>query len=415
MSFKPGKLLPPVAERRPQAQKTHGISRNDDYSWLRADNWQAVMRDPTVLATDIRDYLEAENSYQEEQMADTKNLQDELFEEMKGRIKEDDSSVPMKDGDWAYGVKYVVGGEQAKFIRVRPSGEEMSVILDGDTEAAGHAYFRIGDANHSPDHKTIAWSYDDNGSEYYTIKFRNPETGNDLDGMIADSNGGGVWTKNSDGLLYCRLDENHRPSKLFLHNIGNGDPEDTLIYEESDPGFFMGANKSQSGDWIIVDIHDHQTSEAWLIPADKPQSPPHLIAVRETGIEYSIDEGEGILYILTNRDGARDFKIVTAPVEKPGMENWTELIAHKDGRLILSHGIFRDFLVRLEREDGLPRIVITQIDNGEEHAIEFDEEAYSLGLSGAYEYDTHLLRFSYSSMTTPSQTFEYNMATRQRT
>ena len=414
MPFKLSNIAPPVAKRLPQKQEVHGVSRVDDYGWIRAANWQEVMRDPQVLAEDIRSYLEAENAYQEQQMADTVPLQDALFKEMKGRIKEDDSSVPMRDGKWAYGVSFVQGGEHAKYIRVRPDGGNRSIILDGDVEAKGHAYFRIGGADHSPDHKTIAWSFDDKGSEYFTIKFRDPQSGQDSADIICETNGGGVWTKNSDGFVYCRIDENHRPSKMYLHHRDGSSREDVLIYEEKDSGFFMGAGKTQSGDWLVVDVHDHQTSESWLIPADNPLSEPKIIARRETGIEYSIDEGGGILYIMTNRDGAKDFKIVKTPVETPGIENWLDLVAHKPGCLILSHAIYSNHLVRLEKENGLPRIVIHRLSDGAEHAIEFDEDAYSLGFGGAYEFETDIVRFTYSSMTTPSQTFEYNMETRER-
>jgi len=414
MYFKPGKISAPVAEQKRVTSTIHDIARHDDYGWLRAENWQQVMRDPDVLGTDIRQYLEAENDYQSEQMADTRAIQGELFDEMKGRIKEDDSSIPMKDGEWAYGVTFVTGGEHAKFIRVRPTGEDSNIILDGDREAEGYSYFRIGGVNHSPDHKFIAWSCDDNGSEYYTIKFRDLDTGMDLNSTVLESNGEGVWSKNSDGFVYCRLDENHRPSRIFYHDPANPDAADVLIYKEQDAGFFMSAGKSQSGDWIIIDIHDHQTSESWLLPAQDPLASMQLVAKRETGIEYTIDEGKGILYILTNRDDARDFKIVTAPVEDPGVENWRDLVAHKPGCLILNHGIYANHLVRLERENGLPRIVIVRLEDGEEHAIEFDEEAYSLGFSGAYEFKSDVIRFTYSSMTTPSQIYEYNMETRER-
>ncbi len=405
---------PPIAERRTIKTTHHNITIQDDYAWLRAENWQTVMRDSSLLAADIRDYLEAENAYQDKLMADTKPLQDTLFNEMKGRIKEDDSSVPMKDGEWAYGIEFVEGGEHAKHIRVNVKTGDKSTFLDGDIEAQGHAYFRIGGSNHSPDHTKIAWSYDDSGSEYFTIKFRDPASGKDLENQITETSGSGVWTKDSRGFFYCRIDENHRPSKMFFHNLDEPGSTDSLIYEEQDAGFFMSTHKTGSGDWVIIDIHDHQTSECWLIDAGTPQSKPQLVAARETGVEYSMDEGNGIFYILTNRDGAKDFKIVTTTVDKPGVENWTPLVDHKPGRTILSHGVFANHLVRLEREDGLPRIVILRLSDNEEHEISFDEEAYSLGLSGAYEFDSQVIRFTYSSMTTPSQTFEYNMETRER-
>ncbi|WP_306150038.1 MULTISPECIES: S9 family peptidase [unclassified Roseibium] len=407
--------LPPRAEARPVQIETHGITRQDAYSWLRADNWQEVMKDPSVLDADIRAYLEAENAYHEAQMAPTKALQETLFSEMRGRIKEDDSAVPSPDGPYAYSLKYKTGGQQPIFYRTPRDGGEETILLDGDKEADGKAYFKIGGASHSTDHKLLAWAYDDKGSEYYSLQFRNLETGEDTGYVIEDTSGGGVFCADSKYVFYIRLDANHRPSKLFRHEIGTDPATDVLIYEEKDPGFFMGVGKTQSGNTIVIDIHDHETSEIWMIPADQPTTAPALIAARETGIEYSVDDHGDTLYILTNADGAEDFKIVTAPKATPGRENWRDLVPHKAGCLILSHCVYKTFMTRLEREDGLPRIVIRNLADGDEHYVAFDEEAYSLGLSGGYEFDTEIIRFSYSSMTTPSQTFDYNVATGART
>lgn len=407
--------LPPRAEARPVQIETHGITRQDAYSWLRADNWQEVMKDPSVLDADIRAYLEAENTYHEAQMAPTKALQETLFSEMRGRIKEDDSAVPSPDGPYAYSLKYKTGGQQPIFYRTPRDGGEETILLDGDKEADGKAYFKIGGASHSTDHKLLAWAYDDKGSEYYSLQFRDLETGGDTGYVIEDTSGGGVFCADSKYVFYIRLDANHRPSKLFRHEIGTDPATDVLIYEEKDPGFFMGVGKTQSGNTIVIDIHDHETSEIWLIPADQPTTAPALIAARETGIEYSVDDHGDTLYILTNADGAEDFKIVTAPKATPGRENWRDQVPHKAGCLILSHCVYKTFMTRLEREDGLPRIVIRNLSDGNEHYVAFDEEAYSLGLSGGYEFDTETIRFSYSSMTTPSQTFDYNVATGGRT
>jgi oligopeptidase B len=406
--------LPPRAEARPVQIETHGITRQDAYSWLRADNWQEVMKDPSVLDADIRAYLEAENTYHEAQMAPTKALQETLFSEMRGRIKEDDSAVPSPDGPYAYSLKYKTGGQQPIFYRIPRDGGEDTILLDGDKEADGKAYFKIGGASHSTDHKLLAWAYDDKGSEYYSLQFRNLETGEDTGYVIEDTSGGGVFCAESKYVFYIRLDANHRPSKLLRHEIGTDPATDVLVYEEKDPGFFMGVGKTQSGDSIVIDIHDHETSEIWMIPADQPTTAPALIAARETGIEYSVDDHGDTLYILTNADGAEDFKIVTAPKATPGRENWRDLVPHKAGCLILSHCVYKTFTTRLEREDGLPRIVIRNLADGDEHYVAFDEEAYSLGLSGGYEFDTETIRFSYSSMTTPSQTFDYNVATGER-
>ncbi len=406
--------LPPRAAARPLTLETHGITRQDDFAWLRADNWQEVMKDPSVLDADIRSYLEAENAYHEAQMTPTKALQEKLFAEMRGRIKEDDSSVPAPDGPFAYGLKYETGGQQPVFFRTPRDGGAETVLLHGDKEAEGTAYFRIGGVSQSTDHKLIAWAYDDKGSEYYSLKLRDAQSAKDFDYAIEDTGGGGVFSEDSRYVFYVRLDANHRPSKLFRHEVGSDPASDVLVYEEKDAGFFMGVGKTQSGDTIVIDIHDHETSEVWMIPATDPTAEPVLVAERETGIEYSIDDHGDTLYILTNAGGAEDFKIVTAPKGNPGRENWFDLVPHKAGCLILSHCVYKSFMTRLEREDGLPRIVIRRLADNIEHSIAFDEEAYSLGLGGGYEFDTSTIRFTYSSMTTPSQTFDYNVETRER-
>jgi len=407
-------MKPPIAEKRPVTDSRHGHTLTDNYAWLRADNWQDVMRDPSVLADDIRAHLEAENAFFKEQMSDTDALQETLFQEMKGRIKEDDSSVPSPDGPFAYAIRYIEGGQHPLLVREPREGGDENVILDGNALADGKAYFRLGGANHSPDHKKLAWASDDKGSEFYALKFRDLESGADLADEVADTGGGGVWSADSQEIFYIRLDENHRPSKLFRHRLGAGG-DDALVFEEPDAGFFMGVGKTQSHNFIIIDCHDHETSEVRILPASQPDAEPLLIAAREPQVEYSVDEAGGMLYILTNRDGAKDFKIVTAPVDDPGPENWRDLIAHEPGRLILAHTVYADHLVRLERKDGLPRIVVRRLSDGEEHEISFDEEAYSLGIAGGYEFDTKMIRFTYSSMTTPQRTYDYDMETRERT
>jgi oligopeptidase B len=404
----------PVAEKRPVKAIHHGHERNDDYSWLRAENWQEVMRNPAALPADIRAYLEAENRYFAEAMRDTEALQDELFREMRGRIKEDDSTVPAPDGPWAYAVRYVENGQHPLYVRAPREGGPEQVMLDGDALAAGRAFFRIGGTAHSPDHKLLAWAHDDSGSEFYTLSIRNLESGHDLSDTIADTGGSAVWAADGRSVFYVRLDPSHRPSRVFRHRIGTGREDDTLVYEEPDPGFFVSIGKTQSDRFIVIHSHDHQTSEARVIPAEVPDSEPLLIAPRETAVECSLDEAHGQFFILTNADGADDFKIAVAPVGSPGRDNWTDLVPHEPGRLILAHGVVARHLVRLERAEGLPRIVVRRLRDGQEHVIAFDEEAYSLGLLGGYEFDTDILRFSYSSLATPARVYDYDMESRER-
>ncbi|WP_312796012.1 S9 family peptidase [Tianweitania sp.] len=408
-------VTPPTVLRRPWSDTRHGIIREDDLAWLRADNWQDVFRDPTLLDPAIRTHLEAETAYQTAMMAETAALRETLFKEMRGRIKEDDQSVPMKDGPFAYGSSYVLGGEQPRYFRTPRDGGEQVILLDGDKEAADRAYFHLGGVDHSPDHNSLLWGYDDKGSEFYALRVRKIDDGQDLDEVVPDTGGEGVWTAGSDGFFYTRLDANHRPSRVFHHAIGTPSETDRLIFEEEDPGFFVGVGGTRDNKWIMISIHDHETSEYRIFPADDASAEPKLVAARETGMQYDLEEGGDVFFILTNADGAKDFKIMEAPVANPIRENWRELVPHEPGRLILSIESFRDFLVWLERKDGLPRIVVRERASGEEHRIAFDEEAYSLGLGGSLEYDTDTIRFSYSSMTTPSQLFDYNMRTRERT
>ncbi|MCO4318377.1 S9 family peptidase [Phyllobacterium sp. 21LDTY02-6] len=404
----------PAAARHPVSDTRHGITRTDDYAWLRADNWQDVFRDPATLDPAIRAHLDAENAYQTALMADTRALQGQLFNEMKGRIKEDDSSVPAKDGPFAYGTSYKTGGQHPRYFRTPRDGGAETMLIDGDLEATGKAYFSLGSADHSPDHSKMIWGFDDKGSEYYTLKIRDLGTLADAAETIGDTAGGGVWNARSDGFYYTRVDANHRPSRLFYHELGRPESEDRLIHEEKDPGFFLGVSGSSLHDFIFIDIHDHETSEVWLLPANDAGAAPKLVMERQTGVEYSLAEGGAVFYILTNADGAKDFKIMSAPVDAPEKANWQEVVSHKPGRLLLAHSAYRNHLVWLEREDGLPRIMIRDRHSGEEHAIAFEEEAFSLGLHGSAEYDTDVIRFSYSSMTTPTQLFDYDMRTRER-
>ena len=289
------------------------------------------------------------------------------------------------------------------------------MLLDADDLARDKAYFSLGGAVHSPDHKLLGWSVDDNGSEFHVIRVRDLDSGLDLPDEIPNTSGDIAWAADSRSFLYTWINDNHRTEKVFLHVLGTPVSDDRLIYQEPDPGFFCGVGKTQSGRFIVIDAHDHQTSEVRLIDANDPTSAPRLVAARQAEVEYSVeDDGGNQLIILTNADSAEDFKIVAAPLALPGRENWYDIVPHQAGRLILSMSTFKGRMVRLERVEGLPRIVITDLGSGSESAISFPEEAYSLGLSGAYEFDTTIIRFSYSSPTTPSQVYDYDMATGER-
>jgi oligopeptidase B len=407
-------LTPPAAEIRPARDLHHGIERVDNYAWLRAANWQEVMRDPASLAAGIRAYLEAENAYTAKAMADTEALQETLFNEMKGRIKEDDSTVPAPDGAYAYFTSYVMGGQHPRINRQPREGGEAAVLLDGDAEAKGKAFFYLGATAWSHDHRLLAYAFDDKGSEFFKIRVRDLKTDKDLPDEVPDMEGSPVWNADGTAFYYTRVDEHRRPLQVLLHRIGTDAAQDELVYREPDAGFFTRIGESQDRRFVIVSAGDHETSEVRLIDARDSSKKPQLVAAREANHDYQAEPHEDKLIVLTNANGAEDYKIVEAPLASPGRENWRDLVPHKPGRLILDITCFKDYLVRLEREDGLPRIVVRRFSDGEEHGIAFAEEAYSLGMSEGYEYDTETLRFTYSSMTTPRQVFDYNMRTRER-
>lgn len=404
----------PAAARIPTSEIRHGRTRHDDYAWLRAENWQQVMREPDTLAPEIRSYLEAENAHTAQQLAPTQGLQDTLFSEIKGRIKEDDSSVPSPDGEYAYYSRWDAGAEYPLYCRTARGGGEEAIILDGPALAQGQSYFKIGDASHARNHALLAYSVDTAGSEYFTIRVKDLGSGNDLGDEVPDTSGGIVWADDNETFFYTLLDANHRPHKVMRHRLGTAIEADLCVYEEKDPGFFVGVGQTQSGRLILIDSHDHQTSEIRFIPADAPQTTPVLIAARDDGHEYDVEEWEGHLVIRTNAANAEDFKLVQTPLGTPGREHWKDIVPHAAGTLVLAHYAFKGHLARLERHGGLPRAIIRDMASGEEHTIAFDEEAYSLGLSAGYEYETTNVRFTYSSMTTPSEQYDYDMASRER-
>jgi oligopeptidase B len=403
----------PLARKFPVASSYHGIERVDDYAWLRADNWQEVMRDPGALAPEIREHLEAENAYTAAALADTEALQERLFAEMKGRIKEDDGTVPAPDGAFDYYTRFVTGGQYPLYCRRPRDGGDELILIDGNALAAPHAYFRIGNVAHSPDHRLIAYAVDSVGSGRSMIHIIEAQSGKSVGAPIPDANGSLEWSADSRALLYVWLDEEHRPRRLLRHVIGSSDA-DALIYEQPEPGFFLGLGATQSRRYLLVSVSDHETSEISLLDAGDRDAYLRVGAPRTAEHNYSVEHHESRLIILTNSNGAEDYRIVEAPAGNPAIENWREIEPHRPGRLILSIVAFKHHLVRLERENGLPRIVIRRYSDGAEHAIAFAEEAYALGISAGYEYDTEILRFTYSSMTTPAQVFDYNMNTRER-
>ncbi len=406
---------PPIAPIEHHSYTCHGVTIQDDYAWLRDPKWQEVMKKPEVLDQRIRAHLEAENAYTAASLADTEALQAELFAEIKGRIKEDDSGVPSPDGPWAYTQRFVTGSEHPRIVRLPRDGGEEQVMLDGDAMSKASPYWALEYHRHSPDHRLLGYAVDDTGSEFCSLRVRDLATGKDLSDEIRNAAGAMIWSPDAKSFYYTLLDDNHRSLTLHRHVLGTPAAQDACIYAEADTGMFVGVGDTQSGRFVIVHVRDHTQTELRLIDTEHPEATPMLVAAREPDHQYNIEHSGKLLYILTNSDGAEDFRIVTAPVDAPGRENWTVLEPHRKGRLILAMTAYKNHLVRLEREDGLPRIVIRRLSDGAEHAIAFDEEAYSLGFLDGFEFDTTSIRFVYSSLTRPTETWDYDMETRART
>jgi oligopeptidase B len=372
------------------------------------------MQEPETLPADIRAYIEAENAYVAEAFeAPTAQLREKIFLEIRGRIKEDETGVPSADGPWAYNSRMEEGKQYPILVRTPREGGDEQILLDCNVEA-GDGYFGFGGGDHDPSHRLLAWSADRQGSEYYTVHIRDLETGTDTGEVIENIAGGGVWSPDSSAIYYTEYDDNHRPYRVRRHVLGTPQADDEIVFEEKDPGFFVGVDETLSRNFILIDAHDHQTSEFWLIDTRKGGE-PRLVSPRLTDREYDLEDRDGVFYILTNADGAEDFKIVTAPTDNPGAENWVDLVPHRPGVLILDIILLQHHLVRLERFEGLPRIVVRNLDDGDEWTVKFDEEAYALGMSAGFEFDTTTIRFTYSSPTTPAQTYDLDLVTRERT
>lgn len=407
------KPAPPVAPKHPKRIEQLGRVRTDDYAWMKDDNWQQVLRDPKTLRGDVREHLEAENAYTKAMLAPTEALQAQMFAEMKGRIKEDDSSVPSPDGPWDYYVRFDLGAQHpihARRPRNRADGEE--ILLDEEALAKGKPFFHVGAASHSPDHALYAWAADEQGSEYFTIRIRDLASGQELGAPIDSAYGDFAFSPDSRWIFWIWRDENARPSKVFRRPARGGD--DTLVYEEHDEGMFLGVGTTSDDSHIVINAGNQETTETWLIPAADPTAAPVVAEPRAVGVKYSLDHWTDRWVIRTNADGAVDFKLVTSDAAVPAKATWRDWIAHQPGRYITGFAAFAGHLVRAERVDALDRLVITDRAGGE-HEVAFDEEAYALDMEGGYEYATTTVRFVYQSPTTPRQTYDYDMAARQRT
>jgi oligopeptidase B len=401
-------LKPPIAEKRPHSATYHGITVTDDYHWLKDEGYPKVDDKPVL------EYLKAENAYFEAQMAPHKALTETIFQEMKGRVKEDDSSVPQKDGDYLYWAKFDEGAQYRKHYREAVTGEDAGLdrlILDENELAKGKEYFRLGEMSISPDGKLMAYAYDDNGSERFEAHIRDLTTNTDLPDIIPGTLSNLVWSSDSKGLIYGLANENWRTDNAHYHRLGDDPAKAKLLYKEADIGFGVSVGLTAQEDYIVITTGDNATTEVRLVPANNPTAAPVLIAPRKVRRQYSVDVRDGKLYILTNDDHV-NFRIATASLDKP--DQWTTLIPGSDTHYLTGMALFKDFYVTEGRIDGLDQIEIRDYANpAKVDPIKFPEASYDAGLDDNPEYDVTKLRLSYESMVTPDTVLDYTVATKK--
>ncbi|MBK5263624.1 MAG: S9 family peptidase [Alphaproteobacteria bacterium] len=391
---------PPVAEQRPYSFERHGYSVDDPWFWLKDTGY------PKVEDKDILAYLNAENSYFETAMQPHKALTDAIFQEMKGRIKEDDSSVPQKDGDWTYWREFETGAQYRKWYRRPVAGGEAQLILDEPALAGGKDYFRLGAISVSPDGRYLAYAIDDNGSERFEARVCDLFTGEMLPDVIPGTLSSLVWTADNRGFLYGLANENWRTDNARLHWLGDPVEKDVELFHEADEGFRVGVGLTSSEKWITISAGDHVTSEIWLLPAHDPLAKPLLVSARRQGREYDVDEHEGRLFIHTN-DTSPNFRLATASIDAP--DEWRELIPASPHFYMTDVTNFKHFYVVEGREDGLDQIEIRDYATNTPKRIPFPEASYVAGLDDNPDYDVTKLRVGYESMVTPDTIYDYHL------
>jgi oligopeptidase B len=392
--------------------KIHNEELIDNYSWIKQKNWKEVILDPNKLNTPVKKYLDEENLFKEEQLKDIKDIEKKLFEELKSKIKNEDNSVPKKDGDYFYAYKYNKNSEYPIYYRKNAKNNFEEIILDCEKKSKTHSYFNVAAISHSHNHKHVAYNIDTNGSEYFSIFIEDIETKEILSPEIKNTTGDIIWSLDNNYIFYVGLDQNHRPTKVFKHKIGSDSEKDLLIYEEKDPSFFCSINLSKTKKYLFIRTADHETSEYLFINLKLNETTPILFKKRIKKIEYDLEHNEKFFLISTNIDNAKNFKIMISYEES--YQKWEEFITYEKNNLILDFILLKDWLIRLERTEGSENIIILNLNNKNQHKISFDEEAYNLSLDHGYEYETDTFRYSYSSPTTPKSIFDYDCKSKKQ-
>ncbi len=395
-------IAPPCARGVPQLSVLHGDQRVDDYAWLRDRDNPEVTR-----------YIEAENAYTAAMTQLTGPLREQLYEEMVARIKEDDSQVPARRDGWFYYSRMEKGRAYPLFCRKKDSLDAAEEIYFDQNEAAkGHEYYQLGGLDVSPDHRYLALLVDTSGYEDFVLRVKDLETGMFLPDRVEKLGFGLAWASDSRTLFYVTADPAKRGDRVWRHRLGDERSSDACVHEDGDNLYNVNVSRSRSGEVIFLTSASFSSGETWLLDARAPDSKPRLVAARAKDVEYTVAHGGEWFYIATNRDGARNFKVMRAPVSDPG--RWEEWLPHRPETFVEGVDVFRDFVVVEERHSGLRRLRVTNVNTNDSHDVTFPEPAYGVFLAANPEYDTALLRFTCSSLVTPNSVFDYDMVRRSR-
>lgn len=408
-------ITPPEADKIPKALKSHGDERIDNYYWMRLSDEQKSAKDPDEQTKKVMDYLNAENNYLDAKLGHTKAFQENLFEEIKGRIKQQDESVPyFKNGYWYY-TRFETGQEYPIYCRKEKSMDSEEIILmDVNKMAEGFDYYQIGGMSVSPDNKWLAYGEDTLSRRIYTIRFKNLETGETLKESIPNSEGSAAWANDNRTVFYTAKNQVTLLSeKIKRHSIGSPATEDVVVYYEKDSSFYNGVYRSKSGKYILIYNSSTLVSDYHILSTDDPYGKFEQFTPREKDMLYSIDHFEDKFYVTTNWD-AKNFRLMETPEKSTSKNNWKEVIAHRPEVLLEGVEVFSDFMVVEERKSGLTNLRVINQKSGQEHYMGFAEPAYMAYISINPEFGSEWLRFGYSSLTTPSSTFDYNMVTKQK-
>ncbi|WP_093668407.1 S9 family peptidase [Tenacibaculum sp. MAR_2009_124] len=406
----------PVAEKQMTKLEKHGDVRIDDYFWMRLSDEQKNAEVKDEQTQKVYDYLNTENEFYEQETANTKNFQERLFEEMKGRIKEDDESVPYKENGYYYITRYEIGGQYPIYSRKKETLEaEEEIIFNVNNEAEGHDYYQLGGLSISPDNKLAAFAVDTVSRRQYTIQIKNLIDGKISVDKIENTTGGAVWTNDNKTIYYTKKDPvTLRSSQIYRHTLGTDSSKDILVFEEEDETFGVFVTKSKSKKYIVIGSYNTVSNEYRVLEANNPEGEFRIIQPRERDLEYDVAHYEDAFYIRTNKDGATNFKLMKTPENKTTKENWVDVIPHREDVLFEDFSIFKDYLVLEERSEGLSKIRIKRWDGKEDYYLPFNEETYSAGVYSNPEFDTNVIRYSYNSMTTPSSVIDFNMNDRTK-